>query len=168
MSLVDYWKISVCRDIYAHWLLASSLYICIFLTSYLIVFSGLDTCVCWFLVEDLTLFFYLFLFFCFCFCFFVLVMVFLNTLFTLCPFVIKRESIFFFFWTGNVFPKWSSVFLSQNGQRGSLLVFYVGYILDDKNTLCNGCKLTGWSVLIQSLHVYGQCSFQNMWLITSF
>jgi hypothetical protein len=24
-----------------------------------------------------------------------------------------------------------------------LLVFYVGYILDDKNTLCNGCKLTG-------------------------
>jgi hypothetical protein len=29
-------------------------------------------------------------------------------------------------------------FLSQNGQRGSLLVFYVGNILDDKNTLCNG------------------------------
>jgi hypothetical protein len=24
---------------------------------------------------------------------------------------------------------------------GSLLVFYVGYILNDKNTLCNGCKL---------------------------
>jgi hypothetical protein len=22
-----------------------------------------------------------------------------------------------------------------------LLVFYVGYILDDKNTLCNGCNL---------------------------
>jgi hypothetical protein len=29
---------------------------------------------------------------------------------------------------------------------GSLLVFYVGYILDNKNTLCNGFKLTGWSV----------------------
>jgi hypothetical protein len=28
----------------------------------------------------------------------------------------------------------------------TVLVFYVGYILDDKNTLCNGCKLTGWSV----------------------
>jgi hypothetical protein len=24
-----------------------------------------------------------------------------------------------------------------------LLVFYVGYILDDKSTLCNGCKLIG-------------------------
>jgi len=23
----------------------------------------------------------------------------------------------------------------------SLLVFYVDYILDDKNTLCNGCRL---------------------------
>jgi hypothetical protein len=34
-----------------------------------------------------------------------------------------------------------SVFLSENGQRGSLLVFYVGYILDDKNTLCNGWNL---------------------------
>jgi len=30
-------------------------------------------------------------------------------------------------------------FLSQNGQRGSLLVFYFGNILFDKNTLCNGC-----------------------------
>jgi hypothetical protein len=26
--------------------------------------------------------------------------------------------------------------LSQNGQRGSLFVFYVDYILGDKNTLC--------------------------------
>jgi hypothetical protein len=26
--------------------------------------------------------------------------------------------------------------LSQNGQKGSLLVFNVGYILDDQNTLC--------------------------------
>jgi hypothetical protein len=36
-------------------------------------------------------------------------------------------------------------FLSQNGQRGSLLVFYIGNILVDKNTLCNACVLTGWS-----------------------
>jgi hypothetical protein len=27
------------------------------------------------------------------------------------------------------------------------LVFYIGYILDNKNTLCNGYELTGWSVL---------------------
>jgi len=43
-------------------------------------------------------------------------------------------------------------FLSQNGQRGSLLVFYVGYILDDKNTLCNGCNSLHviWTVFISS------------------
>jgi hypothetical protein len=35
---------------------------------------------------------------------------------------------------------------NQIKQRSLLLVFYVGYILDDKNTLYNGCKLTGWSV----------------------
>jgi hypothetical protein len=44
-----------------------------------------------------------------------------------------------------------------------MLVFYVGYILDDRNTLCNGCILIGWSVLIQSLQLFGQCSFKNMW-----
>jgi len=31
----------------------------------------------------------------------------------------------------------------------TLLVFYVGYILDDKNTLCNGFFLTGLSVLFR-------------------
>jgi len=45
------------QEIYAHWLLNSFLYACVFLTSYLTVFTGLDTCVSWFLVEDLTLFF---------------------------------------------------------------------------------------------------------------
>jgi hypothetical protein len=40
-------------------------------------------------------------------------------------------------------------FLSQNGQMGSLLVFYIGNILVDKNTLCNGCFLTGLSVLFR-------------------
>jgi hypothetical protein len=29
---------------------------------------------------------------------------------------------------------------------GLQLVFYIGYILDKTNTLCNGCVLTGWSV----------------------
>jgi hypothetical protein len=42
-----------------------------------------------------------------------------------------------YFQTGQVF----FFFLSQNGQRESLLVFYVGNILVDKNTLCNGCIL---------------------------
>jgi hypothetical protein len=44
-------------------------------------------------------------------------------------------------------------FLSQNGQRGSLLVYYVGYILDEKNTLCNGCYLNRIIGLIQNLQV---------------
>jgi hypothetical protein len=45
------------------------------------------------------------------------------------------------------------IFLSQNSQMGSLLVFYVGYILDDKNTLCNGCYLNRVIGLIQNLQV---------------
>jgi hypothetical protein len=40
-------------------------------------------------------------------------------------------------------------FLSQNGQMGSLLVFYIGNILVDKNTLCNSCFLTGLLVLFR-------------------
>jgi len=56
-------------------------------------------------------------------------------------FVTKRGSIIFFFFLGRkCISKPVKCFLSQNGQRGSLLVFYVGYILDDKNTLCNGCN----------------------------
>jgi hypothetical protein len=78
-------------------------------------------------------------------------MVFLYTLFTLCPFETKRESIFciFYFGPGMYFQTGQVFFLCQNGQRGSLLVFYVGFILDDKNTLCNGCFLTGLSVLFR-------------------
>jgi hypothetical protein len=34
-----------------------------------------------------------------------------------------------------------------------VLVFYVGYILDEKNTLCNSCILTGWSVPFLNLQV---------------
>jgi hypothetical protein len=43
------------EEIYAHWLLNSFLYACVFLTSSLAVFTGLDPCVCWFLVDNLTL-----------------------------------------------------------------------------------------------------------------
>jgi hypothetical protein len=35
----------------------------------------------------------------------------------------------------------------------NLLVFYVGYILDDKKTLCNGCYLNRIIGLIQNLQV---------------
>jgi len=37
----------------------------------------------------------------------------------------------------------------SNREANYLLVFYVGYILDDKNTLCNGYFLTGLSVLFR-------------------
>jgi hypothetical protein len=39
-----------------------------------------------------------------------------------------------YFQTGQVFfvPEWP---------KGEFVSFYVGYILDDKNTLCNGCNL---------------------------
>jgi hypothetical protein len=43
----------------------------------------------------------------------------------------KKGEYFFVFRPGMYFQT-SQVFLSQNGQRGSLLVFYVGYILDNK------------------------------------
>jgi hypothetical protein len=67
------------------------------------------------------------------------------------PFVLLRQKKweYFLVWTGHVFPNRSSVFLSQNGQRGSLLVFYIANILVDKNTLCNGRFLTGLSVLFR-------------------
>jgi hypothetical protein len=86
---------------------------------------------------------------------------FFNTLFTLCPCVTKMESIFGFL-DRECISKPVKCFLFQNGQIESLLVFYIGYILDDKNTLCNGCISTGRSVLIQSLQLFRQCSFQNM------
>jgi hypothetical protein len=60
-----------------------------------------------------------------------------------------KKGEYFLFWTGNVFPNRSSVFLSENGQRESLLVFYIGNNLVDKNTLCKGCFLTELSVLFR-------------------
>jgi hypothetical protein len=60
-----------------------------------------------------------------------------------------KKGEYFLFWTGNVFPNRSSVFLSRNSQRGSLLVFYIGNILVDKKTLCNGCFLIGLSILLR-------------------
>jgi hypothetical protein len=113
------------QEIYAHWLLNSFLYACVFLTSYLTVFTGLDTCVCWFLVEDLTLFFSLLFDFGYGF-----------SLILCLSFVLLRQKggVFFLFWTGNVFPNRSSIFFYlRMAKRGSLLVFYVGNILVDKN-----------------------------------
>jgi hypothetical protein len=77
---------------------------------------------------------------------------FLYTLFTLCPFVTKRENIFVL--DRECISKPVKYFLSQNDQRGSLLVFYIGNILVDNNTLCNGCDLTGWSVLKFRIFMY--------------
>jgi hypothetical protein len=37
-----------------------------------------------------------------------------------------------------------------------VLVFYFGYILYDKNTLCNGCILTGLLILFRIFKLYGQ------------
>jgi hypothetical protein len=75
--------------------------------------------------------------------------------------VTKRE-YFFFFLDRECISKPVKCFLSQNDQMGSLLVFYVGYILDDKNTLCNGCFLTGISVHFRVFMLYGQCLSQAM------
>jgi hypothetical protein len=61
-------------------------------------------------------------------------MVLINTLFTFCHCVTKRGIIFWFilvFRPGMYFQT-GQVFLSQNGQMGSLLVFYIGYILDNQ------------------------------------
>jgi hypothetical protein len=52
-------------------------------------------------------------------------------------------SIFFYFLDRDCISKPVNCFLSQNGQRESLFLFYAGNILDDKNTLCNSCILTG-------------------------
>jgi hypothetical protein len=52
-----------------------------------------------------------------------------------------KKGEYFLFLDRECISKQVKCFLSQNGQSGSLLVFYVGYILDDKNTLCNGCNL---------------------------
>jgi hypothetical protein len=60
-----------------------------------------------------------------------------------------KKMEYFLFLDRECISKPVKCFLSQNGQRRSLLVFYVGYILDDKNTLCNGCFSTGLSVLFR-------------------
>jgi hypothetical protein len=57
------------------------------------------------------------------------------------------RSFFFFFILKRSIASLRKIILAQQVQW-FVLVFYVGFILDDKNTLCNGYKLTGWSVLI--------------------
>jgi hypothetical protein len=61
-------------------------------------------------------------------------MVLINTLFILFHCVTKKGEHFLVFRPGMCFQT-GQVFLSQNGQRGSLLVFYIGYILDKTKTL---------------------------------
>jgi hypothetical protein len=61
--------------------------------------------------------------------------VFLNTLFTLCHCVTKMGSIFWDYvlvFRPGMYFQTGQVFFSQNGQRGSLLVFYIDYIMDNK------------------------------------
>jgi hypothetical protein len=57
------------------------------------------------------------------------------------------DRFFFYFILKRSIASLRKIILAQQVQW-FVLVFYVGFILDDKNTLCNGYKLTGWSVLI--------------------
>jgi hypothetical protein len=75
--------------------------------------------------------------------------------FILClPFVILwQKGEYFLFLDRECISKPVKCFLSHNGQMWSLFLFYVGYILDDKNTLCNSCFLNRIIGLIQNLQV---------------
>jgi hypothetical protein len=64
-----------------------------------------------------------------------------------------KKGEYFFVLNWECISKPVKYFFSQNGQRGSLLVFYVSYILDDKNTLCNSCYFNRIIDLIQHLQV---------------
>jgi len=74
---------------------------------------------------------------------------FFYTMFTLRPFETKKGE-YFLFWDRECISKPVKCFLSQNDQRGSLLVFYIGNILVDKNTLCHNCFLIGLSILFRA------------------
>jgi hypothetical protein len=76
---------------------------------------------------------------------FTIILVALN--FSNCGFLLEGGVLFVLDW--ECISKPVKCFLSQNGQRGRLLVFYIGNILVDKNTLCNGCFLTGLLVLFR-------------------
>jgi hypothetical protein len=84
------------REIYAYWILNSFPYASVFLTSYLTVFTSLDTCVCSFLVEDQTLFYSLV---------FVLIFGYGFSLILCLPFVLLRQKggVFFIFGPGMYF-----------------------------------------------------------------
>jgi len=74
------------------------------------------------------------------------------------PFVLLRQKGgVFFVLDWECISKSVKCFLSQNGQRGSLLVFYIGNILVDKDTLCNDCFLIGLLVLFRVFKLHGQC-----------
>jgi hypothetical protein len=52
----------MCKEIFACFILVSQLYVCINMTCYLTVFSGLDTCMCCFSCERTNLVVFIFLF----------------------------------------------------------------------------------------------------------
>jgi hypothetical protein len=76
--------------------------------------------------------------------------------------VTKRGEYFLLFLDQECISKPVKCFLSQNGQKGSLLVFYVGNILVDKNTLCNSCIFNRLIDFIQSLQVIWAVFVQAM------
>jgi hypothetical protein len=79
-----------------------------------------------------------------------------------------KNGEYFLFLDRKCISKPIKCFLLQNGQRRSLLVFYIGNILVDKNSLCNGFFLTGFSVLFRIFILYGQCLISFHVLVTSF
>jgi hypothetical protein len=88
-------------------------------------------------------------------------------MFTICPFVEKMRN-FFLFLDRECISEPVKCFLSQNDQMGSLLLFYIGNILVDKNIICNGCFLTGFWFYSESSSNMDGISFHALCLITSF
>jgi len=80
----------------------------------------------------------------------------------------KKVEYFLLFLDWECISKPVKYFLSQNGQSESLLVLYVVNILNDKNTLCNGCILNMLIGLFKVFRLYGQWLFQAMWLVIKF
>jgi len=124
------------QGIYAHWLLNSFQYACIFLTSHLTVFTGLDTCVCWFLVGNLTLLS--------SFVFWSLVNVWLwffyYTLFTLCPFMTKN-GVFFVLNRECISKPIKYFFVPERRPKGEFFSILCWLHSGWKNSLYNGCYL---------------------------
>jgi hypothetical protein len=74
-------------------------------------------------------------------------------LYSVYPVLLRQKGGVFFVLNQKCISKPVKCFLFQNGQKGSLLVFHVGNILIDKNSLCNDCILNKFIGFIQSLQV---------------